>query len=164
MDWYVVHTKINKENVAESHLKRQNYIIYFPKCKTIIRNTKKISTVIKPLFPRYFFVRIDLCKQNWTSINYTYGVKNLLTMENSPVKVSESIIEKIKSQENPEGITDISFIDNFNKGDELNIHDGVFSGQKGFFLGWTDDNRVKILFNLLGKEITFSAKHVSLVS
>ena len=163
MNWYVVHTNPNKEEIAERHLISQNYVIYFPRYKKIINHARKISTVVKPLFPRYLFIKIDLYKQRWTSINSTYGVNSLVTMQDKPVRVSKEIINKIKSQEDPDGITEIPFLQNFIKGDEVNIHDGIFSGKKGLFMGLTDDNRVKILFDLLGKEITFSAKNISLV-
>ena len=163
MNWYVVHTNPNKEEIAERHLIRQNYVIYFPRYKKIINHARKISTVVKPLFPRYLFIKIDLYKQRWTSINSTYGVNSLVTMQDKPVRVSKEIINKIKSQEDPDGITEIPFLQNFIKGYEVNIHDGIFSGKKGLFMGLTDDNRVKILFDLLGKEITFSAKNISLV-
>tara|TARA_B100000686_G_scaffold331260_1_gene394562 strand:+ start:17504 stop:18007 length:504 start_codon:yes stop_codon:yes gene_type:complete len=163
MNWYVVHTNPNKEEIAERHLIRQNYVTYFPRYKKIINHARKISTVVKPLFPRYLFIKIDLYKQRWTSINSTYGVNSLVTMQDKPVRVSKEIINKIKSQEDPDGITEIPFLQNFIKGDEVNIHDGIFSGKKGLFMGLTDDNRVKILFDLLGKEITFSAKNISLV-
>ena len=163
MNWYVVHTNPNKEEIAERHLIRENYVIYFPRYKKIINHARKISTVVKPLFPRYLFIKIDLYKQRWTSINSTYGVNSLVTMQDKPVRVSKEIINKIKSQEDPDGITEIPFLQNFIKGYEVNIHDGIFSGKKGLFMGLTDDNRVKILFDLLGKEITFSAKNISLV-
>ena len=60
MNWYVVHTNPNKEEIAERHLIRQNYVIYFPRYKKIINHARKISTVVKPLFPRYLFIKIDL--------------------------------------------------------------------------------------------------------
>jgi len=163
MNWYVVHTNVNKEELAERHLTHQNFVTYLPKYKKIVSHARKVSTVVKPLFPRYIFVKMDLYKQRWVAINSTYGVNSLVTMQDEPIKVAQDIISKIKSQEDSDGITDIYSFQNFKEGDVVNIREGIFSGKKGLFVGLADDNRVKILFNLLGKEITFSTKCISLV-
>ena len=97
MDWCVVYTNVNKETIAEKNLIGQNFITYMPKYKKIISHARKISTVIKPLFPRYLFVNVDLVAQRWPIINSTYGVNVIISMEGKPVIISEDIINKISS-------------------------------------------------------------------
>ena len=162
MKWYVVHTNANKEVICEKNLIRQNFITYMPKCKKIISHARKISTVIRPLFPRYIFVNIDLVKQRWATINSTRGVNNIISMEEKPVHISKDIINQIRYRENSSGITDIIPYQNIKEGNEVNILEGVFSGNKGIFDGLTDDNRVKVLFNLLGKEVALSLARISI--
>ena len=77
-------------------------------------------------------------------------------MEEKPVKILDKIINEIKSYDNSDGIADISPYSSMTLGDEVNILEGIFSGRKAIFDGLTDDNRVKVLFNLLGKEVTLS--------
>ena len=156
MEWYAVHTHVNKESLSEINLIRQNFITYLPKYKKIIKHARKISTVVRPLFPRYLFVKMDLVKQRWNLINSTYGVNVLITMEEKPVKILDKIINEIKSYDNSEGIADISPCSSMTMGEEVNILEGIFSGRKAIFDGLTDDNRIKVLFNLLGKEVTLS--------
>ncbi len=163
MEWYAVHTHVNKESLSEINLIRQNFITYLPKYKKIIRHARKISTVVRPLFPKYLFVKVDLIKQRWTVINSTYGVNFLISMEDKPVKISDKIINEIKSYDNSNGITDISPCSYMTIGDEVNILEGIFSGRKAIFDGLTDDNRVKVLFNLLGKEVTLSMSPIGVV-
>lgn len=163
MNWYVVNTNVNKEQLAEKHLNRQGFITYFPKYKKIISHARKVTTVIQPLFPRYIFVKIDLHSQRWASINYTYGINRLVSMNNIPVKVSKEVISDIKLQEDNDGLMNISYAQTFKEGDEVKIYDGIFSGVTGLFLGLTDNDRVKVLLNLLGKEITYSSASVSAV-
>ena len=162
MSWCVIYTNVNKENIAEKNLIGQNFITYMPKYKKIISHARKISTVIKPLFPRYFFVNIDLDKQRWPIINSTYGVNYLISMEGKPVNISEDIINAIKSCEKSDENINVVPYSFMAKGDEVNILEGVFSGKKGIFNGLTDNNRVKVLFNLLGKEVTLSVASISL--
>ena len=156
MEWYAVHTHVNKESLSEINLIRQNFITYLPKYKKIIKHARKISTVVRPLFPRYLFVKLDLVKQRWHLINSTYGVNVLITMEEKPVKILDKIINEIKSYDNSDGIANISPYSSMTLGEEVNIIDGLFSGRKAIFDGLTDDNRIKVLFNLLGKEVTLS--------
>ena len=162
MDWCVVYTNVNKETIAEKNLIGQNFITYMPKYKKIISHARKISTVIKPLFPRYLFVNVDLVAQRWPIINSTYGVNVIISMEGKPVIISEEIINKIKLCEKPDENINVVPYSFMTKGDEVNILEGVFSGKKGIFNGLTDDNRVKVLFNLLGKEVTLSVSRISL--
>ncbi len=163
MEWYAVHTHVNKEVISEKNLIRQNFTTYLPIYKKIIRHARKISTVVRPLFPKYLFVKVDLIKQRWTVINSTYGVNFLISMEDKPVKISDKIINEIKSYDNSNGITDISPCSYMTIGDEVNILEGIFSGRKAIFEGLTDDNRVKVLFNLLGKEVTLSMSPIGVV-
>ena len=156
MEWYAVHTHVNKESLSEINLIRQNFITYLPKYKKIIKHARKISTVVRPLFPRYLFVKLDLVKQRWNLINSTYGVNVLITMEEKPVKILDKIINEIKSYDNSDGIANISPYSSMTLGEEVNIIDGLFSGRKAIFDGLTEDNRIKVLFNLLGKEVTLS--------
>ena len=156
MEWYAVHTHVNKESLSEINLIRQNFITYLPKYKKIIKHARKISTVVRPLFPRYLFVKMDLVKQRWNLINSTYGVNVLITMEEKPVKILDKIINEIKSYDNSDVIANISPYSSMTMGEEVNILEGIFSGRKAIFDGLTDDNRIKVLFNLLGKEVTLS--------
>ena len=156
MEWYAVHTHVNKESLSEINLIRQNFITYLPKYKKIIKHARKISTVVRPLFPRYLFVKLDLVKQRWHLINSTYGVNVLITMEEKPVKILDKIINEIKSYDNSDVIANISPYSSMTMGEEVNILEGIFSGRKAIFDGLTDDNRIKVLFNLLGKEVTLS--------
>jgi transcriptional antiterminator RfaH len=156
MQWYVIHTHPNKEYFSQNNLNRQNFITYFPKYKKIISTAGKLKTIVKPLFPRYIFVKMDLKKQRWPLINATYGVKKLLSMGNEPLQISNEIIKKIKSRENGVGITDIVPDISASIGDSVTIVSGVFAGKNAIFDGLTDDKRVKLLFNLLGRDITLS--------
>ena len=58
MKWYVVHTHVNKEFLAEYNLNKLGLVLIF-KYKKMITHARK-SVVIKLLFPRYIFVKIDL--------------------------------------------------------------------------------------------------------
>ena len=80
MEWYAVHTHVNKEVISEKNLIRQNFITYLPKYKKIIRHARKISTVVRPLFPKYLFVKMDLVIA--TSVSDERSISTFLSITN----------------------------------------------------------------------------------
>ena len=59
-EWYTISTITHKELKATLNLKRQNFDVYYPKYKKMIKHARKIQTVIRPLFPGYLFVLFDI--------------------------------------------------------------------------------------------------------
>ena len=118
----------------------------------MIKKTQQYVKVIKPLFPGYVFILMDIKSTNWSVINSTYGVKNIISRGLEPVEVPKKVIEELKMRENREGITNIKPHISNDIGDKIEIHKGVFAGKHGIFDGLTADNRIKILFNFMGKE------------
>ena len=162
MGWLVVHTKVNKEAMSEKNLIRQGFDTYLPKYKKIIRHARKTSQVVRPLFPRYLFVKINSINNNWVLINSTYGVQTIITMENKPVIVPKQVIYNIKANENSEGVIDIKPFSNKAIGEEIEIVEGAFKGKSGIFCGINENNRVKVLFNILGQDIKISMSALAL--
>ena len=162
-EWFAVSTSGNNEYVALLNLKKQNFETYYPRYKKITKHARKLKTVIKPLFPGYLFVNLDVEKQSWSKINSTFGVKKLITMGSKPVSLSERIIEDLKGREDINGITNIIADVPYEKGDKILINDGPLQGKIGVFDGLSADQRIKVLFEILGRNIglTVSAMSVS---
>lgn len=162
MEWFVVHTQFNKEIVSENNLIRQGFETYMPKYKKIINHARKRRLVSRPLFPRYLFVKNHNKNMSVSSISSTHGVSTIVSMDGKPAQISNNIINQIKSNENNEGIIDIKPFFNKTIGEEVEIVEGAFTGKLGIFNGINEDNRVKVLFNILGKEITLSMSALAL--
>lgn len=56
--WFAAHTKPRKEAVAEEHLRRQSYTVYYPRLFETKRRNGSWRQVIEPLFLRYLFVQL----------------------------------------------------------------------------------------------------------
>lgn len=162
MEWIVVHTQFNKEFISEYNLIRQGFETYLPKYKKVIHHARKRSFVSRPLFPRYLFVNNHNRNLSINSISSTHGVNTIVSMDGKPAQISHDIINKIKSRENNEGIIDIKPFSNKAIGEEVEIVEGAFKGKSGVFNGINEDYRVKVLFNILGKEITLSMSALAL--
>ena len=149
--WFVVHTHVQKESNATSHLLRQGFEVYLPQFLKIRNHARRRDTVKKPLFPRYLFVAIDLTLDRWRSVNSTVGVSHLICNGETPVPVPDQVVDDIRLREDNRGNVKLNKLVRFCKGDHVDIIDGALSDQTAIFECARDEDRVQVLLNLLGR-------------
>src|SRR5215475_4211720 len=93
--WYLVHTQPNNERKAELNLEVQGFATFLPQIERTIRHARRLITVRRPLFPRYLFVRLDIGRDRWLSVNSTIGVSRLVAQEGRPIAVPFGIVENL---------------------------------------------------------------------
>lgn len=150
--WCVVHTQPGKELFAEQQLMVQGFQAYLPRYIKERRHARKIETVSAPLFPRYLFVALDLDVDRWRSVNGTRGVSYLLTLDERPAVIDDSVIENLRNKENEQGLLTVDSLALFLKGDKVRILEGAFEGYTAVFEKMDDKARVQLLLNFLGRE------------
>ncbi|MGB9730662.1 MULTISPECIES: transcription termination/antitermination protein NusG [Calditerrivibrio] len=146
MNWYLIYTKVKKEDYLEQLLTEAGLEVLNPKIKKTktVRNKKK--EVIDPLFPCYLFVKADL-NVHLRIISYTQGIRRLVGGSN-PTIVPIEIIDTIKSRM-VDGFIDTKS-EEFKKGDTILIKDGPFKDFVGIFQEELDSKgRVSILLKTL---------------
>lgn len=154
--WYVVQTQINAEAKAARNLLRQEFDIYLPRYLKRRSHARKIEKVPAPLFPRYVFVRIDVEKQRWRSVQSTYGVSHLVLNGSDPAPVARQVIHALKVREDPSGFVMLDQRPKFALGEKVRVLAGVFAENLGLFDGMADRDRVAILLDLLGRKVRVS--------
>ena len=150
--WYVVQTHVHSEVKAASHLTRQGFSTYLPRYLKRRRHARKIETVTAPLFPRYLFVAIDRATQGWRSIQSTIGVARLVCTGDEPAAVPLGVISDLRQREDENGLIPLNIAPRFAPGDKIRVLDGLFTGCLGLFQGMTDQERVAILLDMLGRK------------
>ena len=151
--WYVAYTQPQAERRAAAHLKRQGFDAYLPQCRRIRRHARREETVLKPLFPRYLFVALDLDADRWHAVNGTIGVSRLVCHGERPTALPEGVVEGLRDAEIDEGAVPLSRLVLFDAGARLRVLDGAFAGQTGLYHGMTEAERVVLLFDLIGREV-----------
>jgi transcriptional antiterminator RfaH len=151
--WYVVHAQPNAETKAVRHLANQGFRPYLPRYRKSRRHARRIEQVAAPLFPRYLFVRLDLAAERWRAIRSTVGVADLVGHGETPTPVPDGIIEAIKAREDESGLVVLRPSADFRKGDRVAITEGALEGCVGLFEAMSDDERVIVLLELLGREV-----------
>jgi transcriptional antiterminator RfaH len=151
--WYVAQTHARAEAKAAAHLARQGFPTYFPRYLKRRRHARRVETLAAPLFPRYLFVAVDMATQRWRSIQSTIGVMQLVCNGEEPAAISNRIIDDLKNRESGLGFIQLDQHQKFRPGDKLRVIDGVFCDSLGLFEGTTDNERVTILLDLLGRKV-----------
>ena len=152
-NWYVIYTHAGKELYSANELRKQGFKIYIPTFLKLVRHSRYIKNVLKPFFPRYIFINLNLETEGWRKINYTRGVVKLISANEKPVMISELVIKELKLLENDKGFIDQHSLSNYKKGEELEIINGPLKGLSGIFDGLSEDLRVKVLLNFMGRKI-----------
>jgi transcriptional antiterminator RfaH len=86
--WACAQTKPRQEEIALRNLQRQNFTVFYP-FFMVPRTRHGIASgqyLAKPAFPSYVFVQLDDDYINWSPINFTLGVRRLLTYAESEDK------------------------------------------------------------------------------
>jgi transcriptional antiterminator RfaH len=151
--WYVVHTHARSEAIAAAHLKRQGFETYYPRYLKRHSHARRITVTPAPLFPRYIFVAIDVATQRWHAIRSTLGVSGLVGGETGPTPVTDSVVSELRSNENTRGFIACAQQPRLQRGDHVRVRDSIFSAYAGLFDGMTDNNRVAVLLDLLGRKV-----------
>ncbi len=158
--WFVVRTKTGAEDRARWHLNNQDFEVYLPRYRKTIRHARKTSTVLRALFPGYLFVRMDTEQQRWRAINGTLGVISLVQLGDGPCAISDGIVNAVREREEG-GVVSLA-PNGLKPGDHVRVREGVFADHTALLAEVSDDRRVILLLNLMGREVRVSASREDL--
>ena len=150
--WYTVYTQSSKESIAEANLINQGFDCFLPKYLKTRRHARKVDSVLKPLFPRYLFVNLDLEQQRWRSINGTLGVNCLLCNGETPLVVPKGVVDAIQTRVSGDGTVNLE-APRFKPGQTLRVLEGPFADLEGLFECVDDNQRITLLLSLLGRQV-----------
>ena len=148
--WYLIHSKPRQEEIARENLDRQGYCTYLPLLRTPRRRLGRRIIRIEPMFPRYFFIRLDTETDNWAPIRSTIGVSTLVRFGMTPTPIPDDLIDTLRERDDSSGVQDIP-LNEFSRGQKVRIEEGPFMGYEGIFLAETGPQRVLVLLDIVGK-------------
>jgi transcriptional antiterminator RfaH len=151
--WYAVHTQPKGEMKALENLKRQDFDAFLPLYSKKRRHARKTDYVASPLFPRYLFVHMDTEASRWRSIRSTYGVLHLVCQGDCPAPLPEGVVEGIKARQNESGLVEMTLELPFKPGEKVEVLDGPLKELTGIFQSISDDQRVIVLLEMLGRPV-----------
>lgn len=159
--WFAVQTLAHMEATAEVHLARQGFESFLPRIKVTRRHARKIETVKTPLFPGYGFVRLDLSRHRWRSVNGTAGVAGLVMACDRPQPIPHGTVEGLQQATTAEGVVDLDH--GLRPGDPVRLVAGPFAGQLGVLVRLDGKARVEMLLSLIGGSVRLKVARDALV-
>ena len=158
--WYLIHSKPMQEALALNKLQRQGFECYLPLISVEKLQSKLLVPVDEPLFPRYFFIRLDASQQgkSWNSIRYSTGVSRLVSFGNVPAKVDDALVLTIQAQLQALSLEQAHVA----PGEQLRMNQEPFVGREAIFQMDDGIARVMVLIEILSKQVRLSIEPGSL--
>ena len=151
--WYVVRSQPRNEALALRHLHNQGLASFCPMARPAPRKGRQ-PPPLRALFPSYLFVKIDVERDRWRSINGTIGVAGLIgisrTGSGRPTPLPAGLVERMQASTARNG--ELRFGELLAKGDHVRIVGGPFDQLCGFLETGTDAERVTILLDMLAQQ------------
>jgi len=144
--WYVIHYQLTNESRLIENLNKQNFDFYIP--KILLLKNKEIKST--PLFPGYGFVQSTT--NQVTPLNYTKGLKYVLRNGSVYSHINDVHIREIQEANKDYQIQPLAVRPKLNS--HVTILNGPLKGNLVRVMGFSNADRVKILFNLLGRNVT----------
>lgn len=146
--WYAMRSKPNKEDFLAGQLRAHELEVFFPVLR--VKPVNPRSRKIRPYFPNYLFVRVDLDVINVSDLHWMPGASGLVSFDGEPASVPDALINALKNQVDKHNKYLQDQKKNFKAGDSVVIQDGPFSGYKAVFdANISGEDRVRVLLNLL---------------
>jgi transcriptional antiterminator RfaH len=97
INWFVVHTKPCREEMAARNIGRLGVEVFLPKIRHECVVKDVIETRTKPLFPCYLFARF--CPLTFLHlIQYARGVRRVVSAGEAPLPVEEEVILTLRGR------------------------------------------------------------------
>jgi len=149
-NWYVLHSKPNKEDFLCNQLLSAGLESYCPRLNVQPVNPRARRS--QPYFPGYVFVRLDLNEVRLSSLDWLPGATGFVCFDRQPAEVPDRLVRTIRRRVDEIRARDSQWLGNLKPGTPVVIRDGPFAGYEAIFDGRASGNeRVRVLLTLLQK-------------
>lgn len=147
--WYVLRSKPHKEEFLWEQLLARRIEAYYPQIRVQPVNPR--SRKVRPYFPGYLFVHVNLEQVTLSNLQYMPGASGLVTFDGQPPTVPENLIQAIRRRVDEINAAGGEVLDGLEPGDEVTVLAGPFEGYEAIFdTSLSDNERVRVLLKMLG--------------
>lgn len=146
--WYALRSKPNKEDFLARQLESYGIETYYPRLQVTPVNPR--SRKMRPYFPGYLFVHVDLSAVNISTLRWMPGASDLVSFDGEPASVPDHLIFTLKKQVDQHNASTRGLVENLQPGEIVVIQDGPFAGYEAIFdTRLSGQDRVRVLLNFL---------------
>jgi transcriptional antiterminator RfaH len=146
--WYALRSKPRKEEVLWQQLLAREVEVFFPRIRVHPVNPR--SRKLRPYFPGYMFVWVDLEEVGSSKFNWMPHAIGLVSFDGEAATVPENLIHEVRKRVDEIAEAGGEFYDGLQSGDSVRISSGPFAGYEAIFdtrLPGTE--RVRVLIQML---------------
>ena len=146
--WYVLRSKPGKEGFLTRQLETRQVEVFYPWLRAYPVNPR--ARKIKPYFPGYLFVHLDLQQPLPVHLEHLPGAVNLVNFGGEIAHVPDAIITAIRNKVDQANLERTNQLTGFKPGDPVRIYTGLFEGYEGILdTTLAGSERVTVLLKLL---------------
>ncbi len=147
-NWYVLRSKPNKESFLWEQLAANHIEAYCPLVKVNPVNPR--ARKIKPYFPGYLFIHIDLRHTSLSALQWMPGAAGFVSFGGEPSTVPENLIRAVQQRVKQINAAGGETFEGLKRGDTVVIQGGAFAGYEAIFdEKISGGERVRVLLKLL---------------
>ncbi len=149
-DWYVLRSKARKEDALYAQVVQRGLEVFYPRLRVNPVNPR--SRKVRPYFPGYMFVRVDLEAVGLSVLQWMPNSLGLVQFGGEPATVPDSMINAIRKRTEEIAAAGGELFTDVAPGDKVRIHTGPFAGYDAIFdarLPGTE--RVRVLLQFLNE-------------
>ncbi len=149
--WYALRSKPNKEDFLWKQLQADKFETFYPRVRVQTVNPR--ARKIRPYFPGYLFVHVDLALAGFSALNWMPGSGGLVTFGGEPPEVPDGLIAALRKRIEAINAAGGETLEGLKPGDVVIIEEGPFEGYEAIFDARLSGNeRVRVLLKLLSKQ------------
>jgi len=147
-NWYVLHSKPNKEEFLAEQLEIRRIETFFPRIRVQPVNPR--ARKVRPYFPGYIFLHVDLEQTHLSVLRYVPGASGLVIFGGAIPSVPDGLVHAIRVRVEEINAAGGELLETLRPGSEVFIHSGPFAGYEGIFdVRLPGTERVRVLLKLL---------------
>jgi transcription antitermination factor NusG len=148
LKWYALHSHPYKEELLWKQVQAHEIEGFYPRVRVTPVNPR--SRKIRPYFPGYLFVRVNLEEVGLSVFNWMPYSTGLVSFGGEPAVVSDALIHAVKQRILQVEQAGGELFANLHQGDSVVIQDGPFDGYEAIFdIRLPGSERVRILLKML---------------
>ena len=149
-NWYAVRSKPLKEDLVWKQLISRGIECFYPRVRVHPVNPR--SRKIKPYFPGYLFIHVDLEDVGVSPLKWMPHTLGLVTFGDEPASVPAHLIHALEKRIKEINEAGGEILNSLKQGDKIWIHSGPFSGYEAIFdHRLPGKERVRVLLQFLGE-------------
>ena len=149
-NWYAISSHPNKEEVLWRHMISKGIEVFYPRIRVQPVNPR--SRKVRPYFPGYMFVQIDLDEAGLSTFQWMPYAKGLVSFGGDPAIVPDALIHAIRSKIEAVSADGGENLEGLKSGDTVVIDTGPFEGYEAIFdMRISGSERVRVLLKMLNK-------------